>query len=69
MVSKWIKIKIPGIMQLRYIHPILGDYIANSAQNVSLAQQFFDIYSQKYNNYKKLTATAYPLVDPIEIEE
>jgi hypothetical protein len=28
-------------MQLRYIHPILGDYIANSSQIVSLMQQKF----------------------------
>jgi hypothetical protein len=26
MVCKWIKIKIPGNMQLLYIHPILGGY-------------------------------------------
>jgi len=50
MAFKWIKIKIPGIMQLRYIHPILGEYIANPAQNVSFVQHFFDISVQKYNN-------------------
>jgi hypothetical protein len=37
-------------MQLLYIHPILGGYTANPAQNVSLMQQYFDIYGQKYNN-------------------
>jgi len=37
-------------MQLLYIHPRLGEYTANLAQNVSLTQQFFDVYGQKYNN-------------------
>jgi hypothetical protein len=47
MVYKWIKLKIPGIMQLRYIHPIEGEYTANPAKNVLLAQQHFDVYGQK----------------------
>jgi len=42
-------IKTSGIMQLLYIHPILGDYIANPSLNVSLTQQVFMNFWQKKN--------------------
>jgi hypothetical protein len=36
-------------MQMRYIHPILGDYIANSSHIVSLMQQKLMFFGLKHN--------------------